>query len=279
MWLCVFGVAARSVTHDLVNSSRSFHTDWTDQVNDAALDDEVLLPSGCLTKGVVRVGDTVRRPLKLSSPLMARLLAHLERSGCKWAPRHLGVDARRRDILTYMPGDVPAKWGHFADAQLHRAASIVRELHEVTRASTLAPDAVICHNDPGPNNFVFRNHMPVALIDFDMAEPGDPLEDVGYMAWSWCISSKPARGPVTAQAAQVRILADAFRLTVADRERLPDHIVERFNRNIRFWFEHLSAPDNTLRSGPEILEIIEWSKRELRYTEAHRKNFLNALLE
>ena len=28
MWLCVFGVAARSVTHDLVNSSRSFHTDW-----------------------------------------------------------------------------------------------------------------------------------------------------------------------------------------------------------------------------------------------------------
>ena len=26
MWLCVFGVAARSVTHDLVNSSRSFHT-------------------------------------------------------------------------------------------------------------------------------------------------------------------------------------------------------------------------------------------------------------
>jgi hypothetical protein len=30
MWLCVFGVAARSVTHDLVNSSRSFHTDWAD---------------------------------------------------------------------------------------------------------------------------------------------------------------------------------------------------------------------------------------------------------
>jgi hypothetical protein len=31
MWLCVFGVAARSVTHDLVNSSRSFHTDWADR--------------------------------------------------------------------------------------------------------------------------------------------------------------------------------------------------------------------------------------------------------
>src|SRR5688500_10737855 len=28
MWLCVSCLAARSVTHDLVNSSRSFHTDW-----------------------------------------------------------------------------------------------------------------------------------------------------------------------------------------------------------------------------------------------------------
>ena len=28
MWLCTLCVAARSVTHDLVNSSQSFHTDW-----------------------------------------------------------------------------------------------------------------------------------------------------------------------------------------------------------------------------------------------------------
>ena len=30
MWLCTPCVAARSVVHDLVNSSRSFHTDWAD---------------------------------------------------------------------------------------------------------------------------------------------------------------------------------------------------------------------------------------------------------
>jgi aminoglycoside phosphotransferase (APT) family kinase protein len=37
-----------------------------------------------------------------------------------------------------------------------------------------------CHHDPGPNNTVFRDGRPVALIDFDFAAVGDPLEDVGY---------------------------------------------------------------------------------------------------
>ncbi len=239
--------------------------------------DEVALPSGRLTKGVVRVGDTVRRPVKPSSPFVARLLAHLETAACEWAPRYLGVDACDRDILTYQPGDVPAKWGHFADAQLWRAASIVRELHDVTSGSSLAPHAVVCHHDPGPNNFVFRDDMPVALIDFDMAAPGDPLEDVGYMAWSWCISSKPARGPVAAQATQVRVVADAFELALADRKRLFDHILERIERNARLWADHLSTPENTLKTGPEIVQLIEWSKRELRYAEAHRTTFLDAL--
>ena len=32
MWLCTPCLAARSVTHDLVNSSRSFHTDWADGI-------------------------------------------------------------------------------------------------------------------------------------------------------------------------------------------------------------------------------------------------------
>lgn len=247
-------------------------------MNDATRpDDEVALPAGRLTRGVVRVGDTVRRPLKSSSPFVARLLAHLENVGCQWAPRHLGVDASMRDILTYQPGDVQAKWGCFSDAQLVRAASIVRELHEVTRASPLARDAVVCHNDAGPNNFVFCNDTPVAIIDFDMAAPGHPLEDVAYMAWSWCLSSKPTRGSIIAQAAQVRVLADAFGLSRADRENLPDQVLERLGRNVRFWSEHLAAPDNTLMSAPKIVEIIDWSKRELKYVGTHRRNLLDAL--
>lgn len=56
-------------------------------------------------------------------------------------------------------------------------------MHDATRGSRLAGHSpTVCHHDPGPNNVVFRNGLPVAWIDFDTAAPGDPLEDVAYVA-------------------------------------------------------------------------------------------------
>jgi hypothetical protein len=240
--------------------------------------EEIPLPAGRMTKGIVRRGDTVRRPTKASSPFVAKLLAHLESRGCAWAPRYLGEDERGRDVLSYFPGSTPAKWVHFPDTQLARAACILRQLHDLTRGSALAAGSVVCHNDPGPNNFVFLDDAPVALIDFDMAAPGEPLEDLGYMAWSWCISSNPLRGPVATQAQQVRTLADAYGATHAERAKLPEHIVERQLRNARFWSEQRADPNGTLKSPAQMLEMIEWSEREARYTEAHRRDFDSALL-
>lgn len=100
---------------------------------------------------------------------------------------------------------------------------------------------MVSHNDPGPNNLVFRDERPVAFIDFDMAAPGEPLEDLGYMAWAWCISSKPDRQPAELQARQVRRLADAYGL---DREQIGlfSAILERLERNITFWCERQRAP-------------------------------------
>jgi Ser/Thr protein kinase RdoA (MazF antagonist) len=239
--------------------------------------EEVPLPAGRMTRGIVRVGDTVRRPTKPSSPFVAKLLAHLESRGCGWAPRYLGEDECGRDVLSFFAGTTPAKWAHFPDAQLCHAARMVRQLHELTLGCGLAAGAVVCHNDPGPNNFVFVDDVPVALIDFDMAAPGDPLEDLGYMAWSWCISSKPQRGPVALQARQVRVLADAYGATHAEREQLVEHILERQLRNARFWSDQRADPGGTLNSPAQMLEMIEWSEREARYTEAHRADFDSAL--
>ena len=66
--------------------------------DDAAVDGaerEVPLTGGN-TPGVVRVGDTVRRPLQPGSERIHRLLAHFERCGFGGAPRLLGIDARGR---------------------------------------------------------------------------------------------------------------------------------------------------------------------------------------
>jgi Ser/Thr protein kinase RdoA (MazF antagonist) len=241
---------------------------------------EVELSGGRLTPGVVRIGETVRRPHKAASYFVASLLAHLAAEGCEWAPRYLGRDSQGRDVLSYMHGEVPAKWRHFTDEQLIAAARIVRSLHDRTCHSPLrAANSVVCHNDLGPNNFVFRDSIPCALIDFDLAAPGEPVDDLGYMAWAWCISSKPSRGPVTAQAQQVVVLANAYGLTHAERVRLPDAIVERQRRNTEFWLEQLARqPDNTNSTPGKVVEVIEWSKREMHYTQAHHSDFLAAIL-
>jgi aminoglycoside phosphotransferase (APT) family kinase protein len=42
---------------------------------------------------------------------------------------------------------------------------------------------VICHNDFGPYNCVYRHGRPVAIIDWDLAAPGPPEWDVAYALW------------------------------------------------------------------------------------------------
>src|SRR5262249_45298661 len=144
-------------------------------------------------------------------------------TGC---PRHLGFDDLGREMLSYLAGDILTGWRRFDDDQIVAVGRLLRRLYDATRplvhaavgfseefaSGYLGDDAVICHHDAGPNNAVFHSGRPVALIDFDFAAPGHPVEDVAYAAWSWCLASKPERGPVAAQVRQVALLAQAYGL-------------------------------------------------------------------
>ena len=232
-------------------------------------DVEVPLGGGNWTAGVVRVGDTVRRPASAASPFVARLLKHLDRAGFDGCPTYLGSDAAGRDVLSFVPGEVTTRWQRYADEPVYAAGVLLRRLHDASRG--LAADLggqVVCHHDAAPNNAVFRDGVPVAFIDFDFAAVGDPIEDVAYAAWSWCISSRPDRGPVTEQARQVRLLADAYGLTPADRHRLVAAIDVRLRRNESFW---LGA------DHPRAAEYVAWTGRELAFVRAGATVFGAAL--
>ncbi|MET8768592.1 aminoglycoside phosphotransferase family protein [Streptomyces sp. NPDC004658] len=242
------------------------------------MENEVPLSGGRITRGVVRVGDTVRRPVTPSSRFVAELLDHLQQQGYTGAPRHLGYDPAGRDMLSYLPGWVPARFQRWTDPQVAAAGTLLRGLHDATRGSRLAGRCpVVCHHDPGPNNTVFSDDVPVAFIDFDTAAPGDPLEDLGYMAWTWCVSSKPVAPPAAAQAAQVRILADAYGLPAAARPCLVEAILDRQTRNAQWWRSHLTRPRPRVADDQQITERIRWSEREHAYTAANREAFEAAL--
>ena len=147
-------------------------------------DDEVPLTGGRVTPGVVRVGDTVRRPPSANAVLVRRLLSHLADQGFSGVPAWLGVDANGREIFAYVEGAVPAELGFHEDAVLVAAARLIRRFHDL--GAGIAPEGtVICHNDLSPCNFVFRDGVPVAIIDFDAAAAGPRARDVGYAAWLW----------------------------------------------------------------------------------------------
>ncbi len=157
-----------------------------ENISEPPITPEIPLRGGRTTSGVVRVGETVRRPPSARSPFVHRLLQDLTACGFAGAPRFLGVDDRGREILSFLPGDVPRDLGVFTDAQLDAAARLLRALHDATRFSDLRGGSeVVCHGDASPCNAVFKDGLPYAWIDFDAASAGTRSEDLGYAAWLW----------------------------------------------------------------------------------------------
>ena len=93
---------------------------------------ESSLKGGRVTPGVVRVGETVRRPSTPTSSFVRSLLGHLERVGFEAAPRFLGTDEQGRDVLSYLKGDVPAELSRYDDAILIEAARLICRYHDAT---------------------------------------------------------------------------------------------------------------------------------------------------
>jgi aminoglycoside phosphotransferase (APT) family kinase protein len=79
------------------------------------------------------------------------------------------------------------------DAVLAAAAALLARLHDATagfaapaahwRLPPREPAEVVCHNDFAPHNLVFRERVPVAVIDFDTAAPGPRAWDLAHLAY------------------------------------------------------------------------------------------------
>lgn len=162
-------------------------------------DREEILTGGNINK-VVKVGETVRRDSKPNS-YVNDLLKYLEKVGCPYVPRYLGVDEKDREIFSYLEGVVPGNdypeienymWSDIVLAEL---AKLLRNFHDKTIGFTTSekslndyPDKslheVVCHNDVAPYNVVFNNELPIGIIDFDMAGPGPRIWDIVYTLYT-----------------------------------------------------------------------------------------------
>jgi hypothetical protein len=211
---------------------------------------EILLVGGTANRGqVVRVGDTVRRPQRPTSPATHALLRHLADVGFTGAPRFLGIDELDREVLSYVPGTAVTppfpEWA-LTDEALASVAALLRTYHHAVETFDSSPYAwpptapeafrgeLISHNDINLDNVVFRGGQAVALIDFDLASPGSRLWDVAGAARLWA-PLRPEhyiddirRGRVLAR---FRLFVDSYGLAHRDRQRLVEAIRQNHNRS------------------------------------------------
>jgi hypothetical protein len=143
---------------------------------------------------VVVVGNRVYRPAGWWTPTVHALLDHLHDVGFTRVPKALGV-VDGQEVLAFIPGDSGAAgWRRVVpEAGLRAMARLLREYHRAVAGFVAPPDArwalvdgpagpgqIVCHGDFGPWNVVWNGLVPVGLVDFDFAQPGDALDDVAY---------------------------------------------------------------------------------------------------
>jgi hypothetical protein len=219
---------------------------------------EVPLVGDGVTQGIVRIGDTVRRPLRPFSATVQAYLAHLHRAGFSDAPVPLGVDEEGREVLSYVPGDVPREPLPPECAReevLVGVADLVRRLADAAGSWVIPDDAVwgvlpagaapvtegmelVGHGDYCPGNIVFRHGRPAALIDFDLAKPTTRIDEVANALYWWAPLLDPAdRAPAFVDldiARRVAVFADAYRLDRDRREALVPLLQLRARRSHRW---------------------------------------------
>ncbi|MFG1710996.1 phosphotransferase [Nonomuraea sp. M3C6] len=224
---------------------------------------------------VVRVGDTVRRARDAGAAFAALVLTHLESVGYPHAPRYLGIDEHGRDILSFIQGtttDHPTQRAHGAYAGGGR---MLRELHEVTAGHFLAADKeCVIHGDPGPFNTIFQQGLPVAFIDWSSCRPGARLEDLGYMAWTWCIQSQ-GRVPITEQARHLRELRDGYGFI--EPEQLLDAMVRRQTCVADIEAVNVNDPKLTPARRRHAEAAFAWATADRELIHRHRTLLLSAL--
>lgn len=194
----------------------------TDRSRPPGAPDEHTLPGGNVG-GAVRVGDTVRRPAGPWTPAVHALLHHLAAAGLDSIPDVRGFDDQGREILGFLPGrsvDVDAEV--VSDALLAAAVRWVRRFHDAVATyrpagpvrwrnttSALEPGEIICHHDAGAYNWIVDGDDLVGVIDWDMAGPGRPIDDLAFMAWNSLPLYREI--PIDDVLRRLRLMADNYR--------------------------------------------------------------------
>jgi Phosphotransferase enzyme family len=244
---------------------------------------------------VVRIGNTVRRPVGDHSRSVSLLLGHLAAAGFP-APVPSGRDQQGRETFGWIEGDVPVPpfpaWS-LTDEVLASVGRLLHGYHDAVRSFAPSPDLpwsdeladphggpIVCHNDVCPENVVFRNKEAFALLDFDLAAPGRPICDLAHTARMWI----PLRPPETAGERahldpfrRLAVLATAYGLESREYQPFVDAIVISKQLGTRFVERRVRAGEPAFVEAWEERGAKAGDDRLIAWLEENRERFLRVL--
>jgi aminoglycoside phosphotransferase (APT) family kinase protein len=77
-----------------------------------------------------------------------------------------------------------ALWRRIFDARVRRPSPLAHfAFGWLARNAPTSPHTVLCHGDVGPGNFLHDGERVTALLDWEFAHLGDPMDDLGWLAF------------------------------------------------------------------------------------------------
>jgi hypothetical protein len=138
---------------------------------------------------------------------------------------------------------------------------------------SLPPDErAATHRTTGqPPESCFRAvQLPVAFIDWDSCRPGDRLDDLGYLAWTWCIQSQ-GQVPVQEQARHLREMRDGY--GDVEPEPLIRAILRRQTEVAETEEANLRDPRHTAERRRHAEWAVAWATADRQLVAQHEGNY------
>jgi hypothetical protein len=239
--------------------------------------------------------DVVLRDAGPWSGSTVALLRHLEDVGFPGAPRVVGDGFADdgREMLTFVPGQSPQP-DPWSDAAAAGVGRLLRDLHQAAASFVPPPDAVwrswfgrdlpgaspiISHCDTGPWNFIARDGLPVALVDWEYAGPVDAVWELAQTAWLNAqlhdddVAEQNHLGSPSERAHQLALILDGYELAQRLRRGFVDKMIEFAVHSAR---QEAAAAGVTPESGAiddsgyPVLWAVTWRVRSASWMLRHR---------
>jgi aminoglycoside phosphotransferase (APT) family kinase protein len=136
------------------------------------------------------------------------------------------------------------------------------------------PRSVVGHCDAGPWHVITREGVPVAFIDWTLAGPVDPIDEVAATAW-WNaqlhdddVAERNGLPDAASRAHQLALFLDGYRLPAGDRPGLVTRMIEIAIRDCAD--EAVRAHVTPGSADPAPLWALAWRARSASWMIRHR---------